>query len=265
MSARRADAGLLVIARDDPADADEALAAKRGGITVLQLPLLETEPGPDGGRMVAWLGDAEEGAAVAWTSRRAGEELVRLAVPGRRDSLSRRPLFAVGDESAAPLRDTGFKVEVPVHAEGAAALAGWMIRRQAEGAFVRVAFLRGDKSLPTLPDSLRRAGIPVQEWEVYRTRFASPDVAPLERALAAGSAVLVAFYSPSGVEALERLLSPRALRALREKARATAMGDTTHKSLLARGYRNASPFFRCGTWNLAPGPKGIQSGKRNDE
>ncbi|MGH7681635.1 MAG: uroporphyrinogen-III synthase [Candidatus Eiseniibacteriota bacterium] len=254
MSARRKTGRLLVIARDDPADADMARAAARDGANLLRLALLETDPGSDGARLLEWLEVADEGAAVAWTSKRAGEALARLAVPARRDSLSRMSLFAVGAESAAPLRAAGFTVDVPVRAEGAAALAGWMIRRQVESGpkglaatFARVAFLRGDKALPTLRDGLRRAGIPVDEFEIYRTRFASPGVAPLERALLGGSEVSVVFYSPSGVEALEPLLSPRALKALRERARVTAIGDTTHGSLLARGY------------------EGIQSGKRKYE
>lgn len=254
---------LLVIARDNPADADEIRAAERSGVTVLPLALLRTEPGLDGARMRDWLRDAE-GSAVAWTSKRAGEALARLAVPSRRDSLSKLSLFAVGSESAAPLRATGFTVEVPIRAEGAAALAGWMIGRQTENGFGRVAFLRGDKTLPTLRDALRQARIPVDEFEVYRTGFETPNVAPLTDALRSGSEVLVAFYSPSGVEALERLLPPRALKALRETARATAIGETTHRALLALGYRHATRFEFSGTWDF-PLSKGIQSRKRNPE
>jgi uroporphyrinogen-III synthase len=254
---------LLVIARDDPADLDGIRTAERSGVTVLRLALLRTEPGRDGARMRDWLKDGE-GSAVAWTSKRAGEALARLALPSRRDSLSRLSLFAVGSESAAPLRETGFTVEVPVRAEGAAALAGWMIRRQAENGFSRVAFLRGDKALPTLRDALHRAGIPVDEFEVYRTGFETPNVALLTDALRSGTEVLVAFYSPSGVEALERLLPPRALKALRETARATAIGETTHRALLDLGYRHANRFEFRGTWDF-PLSKGIQSKKRKPE
>ena len=263
MSAAREKGNLLVIARDDHWDAGEIRAAERSGVTVLTLALLRTEPGRDGARILEWLNDAE-GSAVAWTSKRAGEALARLALPSRRDSLSRLSLFAVGPESAAPLRVAGFTVEVPVRAEGAAALAGWMIRRQAENGFRRVAFLRGDKALPTLRGALRRAGIPVDEFEVYRTGFESPDVAPLTDALRSGSAVTVAFYSPSGVEALERLLPPRALRTLRETARATAIGETTHRALLDLGYKHTTQFEFCGTWDFGLS-KGIQSGKRKPE
>lgn len=263
MSASRVKDTLLVIARDDPSDADGIRAAERGGVTVLQLALLRTEPGRDGGRLREWLNDAE-GSAVAWTSKRAGEALTRLALPARRDSLSRLSLFAVGPESAAPLRAVGFKVEVPVRAEGASALAGWMIRRRTENGFGCVAFLRGDKALPTLGNSLRRAGIPVDEFEVYQTGFQSPNVAPLTDALRSGTEVVVAFYSPSGVEALERLLPPRALKALRETARATAIGETTHRALLDLGYRHATRFEVRRSWDFALS-KGLQSGKRKSK
>lgn len=263
MSAARMKRGLLVIARDDPADADEIREAERSGVTVLPLALLRTEPGRDGTRMRDWLDDAE-GSAVAWTSKRAGDALARLALPSRRDSLSKLSLFAVGSESAAPLRAAGFTVEVPVRAEGAAALAGWMIRRRTENGFSRVAFLRGDKALPTLGDALRRAGIPVDEFEVYRTGFESPNVTSLADALRFGTEIRVAFYSPSGVQALERLLPPRALKALRETARTTAIGETTHRALLDLGYRHATRFEVRRSWDFALS-KGIQSGKRKPE
>ena len=49
-----------------------------------------------------------------------------------------------------------------------------------------------------------------------------------------------AFFSPSGIEALERLLSPGAVRRLRAEALALARGETTRAALESKGYRNAA-------------------------
>jgi uroporphyrinogen-III synthase len=230
---------LFVITRDDPRDDALAHEADRLGWSVLRLPLLATEPGPDRSRLLGWLEGPPPGAAIAWTSRRAAEAQVEIALPRFRETLARLPLFALGEESAAPMRDAGMKVEISRGGEGAATLADWILRRRDALGIARVAFLHGDKALPTLPNALRAASLEVTSFELYQTRFLSPDVVDLTAALEAGWPVTAAFWSPSGVEALERLLPPDALEALRRNADALARGDTTHKALLEREYRRA--------------------------
>jgi uroporphyrinogen-III synthase len=187
---------------------DDALAreADRRGVPVLRLALLDTLPGADGARFLKWLRSPPDGAAVAWTSRRAGERLAAIALPRSRDALAPLPLLALGAESAAPARDAGLPVETPPDGDGAAAFAEWIARRRADRKLRCVAFLHGDKALSALPDGLRAAGIDVAPFEVYRTRFLSPDVRKLKSALEAGGDVAIAYFSPSGVDALERLL-----------------------------------------------------------
>jgi len=230
---------LFVIARDDSKDAPLAAEAERLGWSVLRLPLLATEPGSDGGRFLEWLQTPPPGSAIAWTSRRAAEALCEIALPRFRAALERAPLFALGEESAAPVAEAGMRVERPRAGAGAAILADWIVgRRQALG-IERVAFLHGDKALPTLPNALRAAKVEVRAFELYRTQFLSPDLGALTAALRAGTAVTVAFWSPSGVEALERLLSPDLTTALRENAEVVSRGETTHQALTSRGYRRA--------------------------
>jgi len=230
---------LFVIARDDPRDLALAGDAERLGWSVLRLPLLATEPGSGRGAFLDWLQAPPPSASIAWTSRRAAEAQVEIALPQFRETLARTPLFAVGEESAAPMRDAGMKVEISRGGEGAETLADWIVRRRDVLGIARVAFLHGDKALPTLPNALRAAKIEVASFELYRTQYLSPDVIDLTVALEAGWPVTAAFWSPSGVEALERLLSPGALAALRRDADVVPRGDTTHKALLARDYRRA--------------------------
>ena len=230
---------LLVLTRDEPRDAALRAAAERLGMRTLALPLLATDPGRDRMRLAARLGDDFAATAIAWTSRRAGEAFAELATPAIRKRLDRTPLFAVGAESAAPMRDAGFRVEAPADDAGAMALAAHLLERRAPLGFDRVLFLHGDRALPDLPDALRRAGIEVEPYELYRTRFLAPDAGALETALRSGAPVAVACFSPSGVEALERLLSAEALLLLRGDSHALARGETTRAALETKGYRHA--------------------------
>jgi len=101
---------LLVIAREDDRDHSLATDADRMGYEVLRPALLATEPGKDLDRCLAWIRMAPEGAAVAWTSRRAARALTRALEPAGVRDLARLPLFAVGAESAAPIRELGLDV-----------------------------------------------------------------------------------------------------------------------------------------------------------
>ena len=233
--------GLLVIARDDARDDGIAADASRIGYGILRPALLGTEPGKDNAKLLSWLKRAPSGAAVAWTSRRAARALVDLLPPDSRESLSRVPLFAVGPESAAPLRERGFRVEAAEENPSAAALARLILDRRADLGLERVAFLHGNRALPDLPESLRSGGLEVDPFELYRTRFLSPDLSELEAALAGERDVWVFYFSPSGVEALERLVSPLLLDPLRRRARAVGLGETTRAALEKRGYARLEP------------------------
>lgn len=230
---------LFVLTRHDPVDSALAGEAERLGVRVLRLRLLETERGSDGDRFLEWMKRPPAGAAIAWTSKRAAETLAGLVLPHARETLARISLFTLGSESAAPIREAGLTVEVCPDGEGAASLADWILLRRADRAVACVAFLHGDKALPKLPETLRRAGVDVQGFELYRTRFLSPDVSALAAALAAGTPVAAAVFSPSGVEALERLLPPEGVASLRRDVQAIPRGETTYQALVARGYLRA--------------------------
>ena len=224
-----------------------ALDAERDGQEVVRLGLLGTDPGSDRDRFGAWLETPQVDAAVAWTSRRAAEALLALLTPARRAGLSHSPLFAVGAESAAPVANEGFRVEyVPEHPD-AARLAEKIVHESKETGFRRVAFLHGDRALPDLPRALREAGIIVEPFELYRIRFLPSDVAPVERALDQGRQILAVFFSPSGVEALERLLTSGTVERFRAEAWTMPHGETTARALRDRGYaRVPAPVYNRG-------------------
>jgi len=235
---------LLVIAREDERDHSLASEADRMGYEVLRAALLATEPGKDLDRCMVWLRETPPPkTAIAWTSRRAARALVDALRPAgadkptdARDSLAHFPLFAVGVGSAAPVRELGLEVLFVTEHPSAAALARLILDRREALGIERVAFLHGNRALPDLPATLRAAGLHVEEFEVYRTRFLTPDLAPLESALGSGRNVWIFYYSPSGIEALERHLRPETLEPLRKRGRAVALGATTRAALQERGY-----------------------------
>ena len=227
---------LFVITRLDPRDDILESEAWALGYEVVRESLLETEPGVD----AIWLSDRiaaiPDGTGLAWTSRRAANALV-LALPREYLKLKRIPLYAVGEESAAPLRLKDLSPHTPGEGKGAAELADFIAERAAADGVRRVIFLHGNRSLPDLPDGLKARGIDVEFLEVYKTRFVTADLSGLEVALKEGAPIMAAFFSPSGVEALERFLTPDGRVRFRERAAAMAKGPTTARALEQRGYR----------------------------
>jgi uroporphyrinogen-III synthase len=231
---------VLVLARREASDDRLARSAEEAGYDVVRLELFETRPGAQVDSLAKRLETPEPGTAVAWTSRRAAAVLATAALPFRRESLASLPLFAVGEESAAPIASAGLRVETPASGLGASHLAGYLIEHAAALRIKRVLFLHGDKALPDFPGALTRAGIAVERFEVYRTSYLAADPAPMVRALEQRAPLAMAYYSPSAIAGLERLLDPAASGALHEDAIALARGETTYQALLRWGYAHAA-------------------------
>jgi len=256
---------MLIVARSEPSDDSLVRAAEAEGCDVARLALFETKPGTQVEALAARLAAPEPGTAVAWTSRRAGAVLAEIA-HSRRSSLESLPLFAVGDESAAPFRAEGFDVSVPTSGIGAGYLAAHLIEHAPALGLKRVLFLHGDRALADFPDSLARAGIPVERFEVYRTSYLPADPAPVVRALDARRPCVVAYYSPSGITGLERLLDPATGETLHSDAVALARGETTYHALLRWGYAHAArPTGERGASFDAFVLDAIQSAARNPQ
>jgi uroporphyrinogen-III synthase len=230
----------LIVARSEPSDDGLVRAAEEEGCEVARLELFETKPGTQVEALAARLEKPEPGTAVAWTSRRAATVLAGASFSSRRGALASMPLFAVGEESAAPIRTQGLEVSVPSSGLGAGHLAGHLTEHAKRLGVKRVLFLHGDRALPDFPDSLAHAGIPVERFEVYRTVYLTADPAPVVRALDARRPCVVAYFSPSGIAGLERLLDPVAGETLHSEATAVARGETTYQALLRWGYAHAA-------------------------
>jgi len=226
---------LFLLTRLEPTDDGLCAKASELGFTVLRVPLIATELGMDSPTVARKVASVGDGIAMAWTSRRAAEALARV-LPGARANLGRVPMYCVGEESAAPVRRAGFEPRIPPESTGAAGLARYILQRAEQDQVKSVIFLRGDRSLPDLPNLLQEGGLEVYGLEVYRTRFLEADVSGLAGWLKRGEPVAVAFFSPSGIQALERLLDPDMRTRLHEHATAVARGETTARALKERGY-----------------------------
>ncbi len=231
---------VLILTREDEVDDPLARKAAALGFRVERVQLLATEQGTDSPALAERLGKAlTPGTALAWTSRRAAEELSRVA-PELSDRLRSASLYALGAESAAPARRAGLTVHTAAEARGAAFLAAHIAGRAALDGIRRVVFLHGDRALPNFAEGLEDLGLELAgALEVYRTRFLSPDLGVIREAVRVGGPLAVAFFSPSGAEALERALGEADSRALRERGTAIARGPTTFAALEGRGYRRA--------------------------
>ena len=238
---------LFILTRNDAADDRLAIEAEKAGFVVVRQALLRFEPGADAERLEEHLASIPAGTALAWTSRHAADALARV-----RSTLRGTPLYAVGEESAAPVRQAGYAPMVPPEPLGASELARFIASRAARDGVRRVIFLHGSRSLPDLPDGLKAAGIDVAFLQLYRTQFLAPDFGGVTEAIRAGTRVLVAYFSPSGVEAFERLLARDAIARLRERGVVVARGTTTALALEARGYRNVLGFESLGPLTRNP-------------
>ena len=218
---------------------DDALAAQASslGFTVLRVPLLATEPGPDSHAILRSLEEVRAGSGIAWTSRRGAEALAR-SLHRNRAALNGIPLYALGEESAAPIRRMGYDPMTPEEDDGAPALARLILERAGTDHVERILYLRGDRSLPELPKALETGGIQVMPLEVYRTSFRNADLEDLAEWLRLRVPVAIAFFSPTGVMAVERLLDAEARELVHEHAIAIARGQTTGRALDEAGYRN---------------------------
>jgi len=155
---------------------------------------------PNQSALAECLARRERFGALVATSPRVGTALRRLF--GEREELAQAwrgaLAYAVGPKTAAQLRDTGLQ---PMGAEAgdAAALAARIVDEAPSSPLL---FLCGNRRRDTLPERLRRAGVPFEELVVYETR--TRDGLTLPPAHPSVGTTWLVFYSPSGLEAVER-------------------------------------------------------------
>lgn len=132
-----------------------------------------------------------------------------------------RPAYAVGPTTADRLRALSFEVRGEA-AGDAVTLAGHIVEEAPERSLL---FLSGSRRRDTLPEALRDAGVAFDEQVVYETHTRTDFRLPGDT-----SPVWLAFFSPSGLEAVQQA-DEAALR----HARRAAIGPTTASALRDAG------------------------------
>lgn len=162
-------------------------------------------------------------AGLVLTSPRAVDALTDVMswLPSENVRWHARPVFAVGPATADALRTIGFQPEGE-DSGSAAMLAAYLARQTFDAPLL---FLCGNRRRDVLPRQLEEAGILVEALCVYETHLRD-DVDPV----LFDTAQWIVFFSPSGVEALQRVPGETW-----RQARLAAIGPTTADALLAAG------------------------------
>jgi uroporphyrinogen-III synthase len=184
----------VLVTRPEPGAARTAARLDRAGFEPVVVPLSET---------VALAPRLPDGSfeAVAVSSANA----VRHASAELIARLATWPVFAVGEETAAIARDTGFR-DVRSSAGSGTELARDIAA--ATGRHARIAYLCGRVRLGTLEAELAGYGIGVVPIETYDTHARAAAAAELA-AVESGPIFAALVYSATAAEALAGLAGPR--------------------------------------------------------
>jgi uroporphyrinogen-III synthase len=188
------EARRVLVTRPEPGAGRTAARLREAGFEAVVMPLsaiVPLRPELPGGAFDA------VAASSANAIRHAPAELV--------SPIAARPLFAVGDETAAAAREAGF-VDVRSSAGSAADLARDLAAGVRSGG--RIAYLCGRVRLDAVEAGLADGGIDVVAVEVYDTQPRAPVPAELAR-LQSGPIFAALVYSAKAAEALAGLARER--------------------------------------------------------
>ena len=216
---------ILVIRSDDRFSS----ALRGAGFEVVDLELIETRPVEDLAPLREKTAKLSKYDGLFFTSPAAAEIFVkeRNGTNGFHGNV-----YALGWRAKSVLKSAGLDVISPVGANTAEEMLSEL--GDDEFAGKRFLFVRGERSLRTIPESLNGRAV-VDEVAVYKT--VTPDIDPAKIAglrlrLSNGEFDLVFFFSPSGVERFDELFDVAA-----RNAKAAAIGTTTGDAAKKAGFR----------------------------
>ncbi|HXF57972.1 MAG TPA: uroporphyrinogen-III synthase [Actinomycetota bacterium] len=224
---------VVLVTRPRPQAAELVSLLRARGARPLLAPAIWLAPGPAAALDRALDELARGGFAWAVFTSRAGVEAVlgRLAARGLGPGDVRARLAAVGEGTAAALKEAGLRPELVPRTFTTAALARAFPR--GEG---RVLLARADLAGPDLEAALARKGWTPLRVDAYRTRLASRLPARVRRELEAGRVDAVTFTSASTVDGFLRMLGPAGPAALpHPPPRVVCIGPVTARAARARG------------------------------
>jgi len=217
---------ILVIRPEDPFTAK----LRGAGFEVLNLDLIRTEPVSDLSDLDEKIGRIGDYDGLFFTSPRAAEVfLQRIEEHGRQFA---GKIYVLGGRAKQIFEQAGFDTVYAPSANTAAELVGYFDTSEFAGK--RLLFVRGEKSMRTIPDLLGSVA-EIDETIVYRTIESIPGeevVGEIRERLTSGGIDWICFFSPSGVEGFARLFDQEKPRA----SRAAAIGETTAQKAREAGF-----------------------------
>ena len=194
---------------------------QQAGCSVTNVEMIATEPLDDLSELAARMAGLDQYHGLFFTSPAAAEVFVSRLDGARGAALP--PVYVLGGRASEAMRDAGLDVRTSTQANTAEELINSF--EAAEFAGKRFLFVRGERSLDTIPRLIERVAT-VDQLCVYRTLECTPDPATLATVTERlGSAEFdwVCFFSPSGVERAMALFG----NVLNKRVQIAAIGAST--------------------------------------
>ena len=215
--------GVLVIRKDD----QFSQILRDAGLEVINLELIKTQPVADLAALREKLDRLSNYDGLFFTSQASAE--VFAGQYGERNDY-KGPVYVLGERARKVLESTGLNVVFRDSANTISELLSSFDSSEFEGK--RFLFLRGDKSMRTIPDFLKGRAT-VEEVIVYETKSVRPDDATLSDLTARikkAEIQWVCFFSPSGIEQFQKLFGADS------SVNVAAIGTTTAQKAESFGF-----------------------------
>lgn len=214
------------------------------GFEVVELPLIRTEPWDDLSCLDEKLERLNQYDGLVFTSSVSAAIFLDRVGPGRSYE---GKVYVLGKRTAACFAGTGFRVVTAAEANTAEELIEAIGKDEFAGK--KLLFVRGEKSLRTIPEMLSDVA-EIDEAVVYKTVDVQPDPETkgvIENEIESGEIGWACFFSPSGVEAFAGLFRPG--RNLRIAVIGTTTAAAAEKASLMPEYispRSAASEYAAG-------------------
>jgi len=221
----------VLVTRAEPRNGPLSSLLRARGAIVVHWPAYRIAPGSTR-ELKAALASPDRYDWIAFTSANAVQAATVCGAPPR----GRTRVAAVGEATAAALREHGWPVHLKPRTASALSLARQLAKRRIGGC--QVLFPHSERAAPDFADALRAAGAHVHSIVAYRLlSIARAGIARASRT--AHPFDVLTFTSPSTIDGLEARIGRARVRALLERTPAVVMGHTTARALGQRGVRAA--------------------------
>ncbi|MBF0308751.1 MAG: uroporphyrinogen-III synthase [Magnetococcales bacterium] len=202
METKSLDGRRILITRPLAEGEETAARIRAAGGVPLLAPVLELAPPHQPEALATALNQLDRYDGLIVTSVNGARALLAALKPGP----SRPPIYAVGEKTAAVLRQAGWQAKLPTQPEDALRLAETILGEHPDaGHFL---FLRAEEGREELPARLRATGCQVTLLTAYRMIPTNALPEPVLESLAKQTIDAVLFFSSRTAEVFLQLLPP---------------------------------------------------------